>query len=199
MIKVIEIMGIIAFSLSGVIEARRKGMDLVGVFAIALITSFGGGTLRDILLNRRPLYWVANQDYTILVLVVSLIAAATLRIKRFHTTERTIILPDALGLGLYSANGVAIALHSGTTPFIAVIIGVISSTFGGVLRDIACNEVPSIFRRGQLYATCSLFASVAFVAIRMAHISDSYALMASVTIAAVTRVLAVKYDVQLPL
>ena len=199
MFKIIEVLGMIAFALSGVIEARRRNMDLMGVFAISLITSFGGGTLRDILLDRRPLYWIENQELTILVLVVSFVASVTLSSKRFHATEKTILFPDALGLGLYSASGVAIALRSGTTPFIAVIIGIISASFGSVLRDIACNEIPIIFRRGQLYATCSFFASLAFVLMRHFHIHDTYSIFVCIIITAVMRFLAVKYDVKLPL
>jgi len=199
MLFIIDIMGIIAFSISGVIEARRKGMDLIGIFAIALVTSFGGGTLRDLLINRRPLFWIEHQEYTIIVLGISLITTFFFHFKWLQISEKSIIIPDALGLGLYSATGAAYALNLNVSPFIAIIMGIISATFGGVIRDIFCNEVPVIFKQGQLYATCSLFASTAYVFIRLFNIEHYVAAIASIIIASSLRLLAVKYNIKLPI
>lgn len=198
MLKIIEILGIVAFTFSGVIEAQRKKMDLIGIFAVAFVTSFGGGTLRDIILNRRPLYWIAKEEYVLLVLLLSVGSAVILRFSKFKITEQAIVIPDALGLGLFSATGSAYAMNLGITPFLSVFIGIISATFGGVLRDIICNEVPIIFRRGQLYATCSLFASVSYVVLRI-YVHDYWlAVIASVFVASSLRLLAVRLNIQLP-
>ena len=100
-LQVIEALGIIAFASSGFIEARRKEMDLIGVFTVAFITAFGGGTLRDILLDRRPLFWVQHQEYTLLIFVLALVVLPLSHYIRSSSAERAIIFADALGLGLF--------------------------------------------------------------------------------------------------
>src|SRR3954470_7806466 len=106
LIKFIEVMAILVGAFSGFIEARRKRMDLVGVFTVAFITAFGGGTLRDILLDKRPLFWVAHQEYAILIFVLALIAAPLIRTLRQMVSERLIVVADAVGLGLFAVAGV---------------------------------------------------------------------------------------------
>ena len=149
LIKFIEIMAILVGAFSGFIEARRKRMDLVGVFTVAFITAFGGGTLRDILLDKRPLFWVTHQEYAILIFVLALIAAPLIRTLRQMVSERLIVIADAVGLGLFSIAGVSSALQAGIPLFIASVIGGITGIFGGGLRDIGCNEVPKGFRDGK--------------------------------------------------
>src|SRR5881296_3091189 len=107
LLQAVEACGIVAFACSGFIEARRKRMDLVGVFTVAFITAFGGGTLRDILLDKRPLFWVTHQEYAILIFVLALIAAPLIRTLRQIVSERLIVIADAIGLGLFSIAGVA--------------------------------------------------------------------------------------------
>ena len=148
LIKFIEIMAILVGAFSGFIEARRKRMDLVGVFTVAFIAAFGGGTLRDILLDRRPLFWVTHQEYAILIFVLALIASPLIRTLRHIVSERLIVIADAVGLGLFSIAGVSAALDANMPIFIASMMGVITGIFGGVLRDIVCNEVPMVFRDG---------------------------------------------------
>ena len=155
LIKFIEIMAILVGAFSGFIEARSKKMDLVGVFTVAFITAFGGGTLRDILLDKRPLFWVTHQEYAILIFVLALIAAPAIRTLRKIVSERLIVIADALGLGLFSVAGVAEALAAGMPLFIASMMGVITGIFGGILRDIVCNEIPMVLRDGRPYAICA--------------------------------------------
>ncbi len=109
LLRVVEGCGIVAFACSGFIEARRKKMDPIGVFTIAFITAFGGGTLRDILLDRRPLFWVEHQEYTLLIFLLALIVIPLSHYLRSSAAERAIIFADALGLGLFSAVGTSIA------------------------------------------------------------------------------------------
>lgn len=199
MLGIIELLGVVTFAFSGVIEAHRRGMDLVGIFAIAFVTAFGGGTLRDLLLDRTPLLWVAEPGYVLLTLAIAFLGTLALRSGFFYINESSIILPDALGLGLFSAVGTAFTLQMGLSPVIGVFMGVVSATFGGVIRDVACNEVPVIFRRGQLYATCAFFASLVFWALQAAGADYGLAVSASILVAASLRLWAVKNDVHLPI
>ena len=155
LLHVIEVLGTIAFALSGFMEARRKDMDIVGVFTVAFITAYGGGTVRDILLDRRPLFWMAHQEYSVGVFFLALMITPFFRHLQSRYSEKLIIVADALGLGLSSALGTSLALEQGLAAFVCVMMGVITGIFGGVMRDVICNEIPLVFRRGHLYATCS--------------------------------------------
>jgi uncharacterized membrane protein YeiH len=163
LIKFIEIMAILVGAFSGFIEARRKRMDLVGVFTVAFITAFGGGTLRDILLDKRPLFWVTHQEYAIAIFVLALVASPLIRTLRQIVSERLIVIADAVGLGLFSIAGVSAALAADMPIFIASMMGVITGIFGGVLRDIVCNEVPMVFRDGKPYAICAFIGNWLFL------------------------------------
>ncbi len=198
MLRLIEFLGILAFALSGLIEARRKKMDFVGTYAIAFVTALGGGTLRDLLLGKRPL-WVVHQEYPIVIMALVVGSLITFRWKRFTLTEHTIIIPDGLGLGLFSASGTASAFEMGLPPFICVLMGVVTATFGGVLRDIACNKIPIIFRRSELYATCSFFAAAAYWGGRVLGADHALSATASIVIALGLRLLATKFHLRLPM
>lgn len=194
----VEVVGILAFAVSGFVEARQKEMDLVGVFTVAFITSFGGGTLRDILLDRRPLFWVENQEYPILIFVLALVAFPFWRQLRLAVADRTIIYADALGLGLFSVNGASLALELKMPMFVCVMMGVITGIFGGVLRDVLCNQIPMVFRRGQLYATCCFLGCWVYLLAEWARLGQSAALLAGVATIFVLRVLAVRFNLTLP-
>jgi uncharacterized membrane protein YeiH len=132
---VIEILAVLAFAYSGVVEARRSGFDYVGVLTVAIVSAFGGGTLRDLLLDRHPLYWIEHWEFLIYIFVFSVAELVLLRFNKDFSSNKTLVLIDALGLGLFCASGVGIALALNTPAFPAVLIGVITATFGGVLRD----------------------------------------------------------------
>eukprot|EP01032_Pedospumella_encystans_P031636 gene31636-35719_t len=167
LITIIEIVAILVGAISGFIEARRKRMDLVGVFTVAFITAFGGGTLRDILLDKRPLFWVQHQEYAILIFVLALIAAPLIRTLRQIVSERVIVVADAVGLGLFAIAGVSQAQQANMPVFIASMMGVITGIFGGVLRDIVCNEVPMVFRDGKPYAICAFICITMYIQLPM--------------------------------
>ena len=197
-LQVIEACGIIAFASSGFIEARRKKMDLIGVFTVAFITAFGGGTLRDILLDRRPLFWVQHQEYTLLIFVLAVIVLPLSHYLRSSTTERAIIFADALGLGLFSAVGASVAQEAQMPIFVCVMMGVITAIFGGVLRDVICNEIPLVFRRGQLYATCAFIGCWVYLILNLLSVHQTVALISSILVTSVMRLLAVRFDLKLP-
>ncbi|RYF04776.1 MAG: trimeric intracellular cation channel family protein [Oxalobacteraceae bacterium] len=197
LLKFIEIMAILVGAFSGFIEARRKKMDLVGVFTVAFIAAFGGGTLRDILLDKRPLFWVIHQEYAILIFVLALVASPLIRTMRHMVTERLIVIADAFGLGLFSVAGVSSALDAGMPLFIASMMGVITGIFGGVLRDIVCNEVPMVFRDGKPYALCAFVGNWIFLIMGIYGMDKDIALWSSALFIVVSRLLAWKFDLTL--
>lgn len=197
LITIIEVIAILVGALSGFIEARRKRMDIVGVFTVAFITAFGGGTLRDILLDRRPLFWVHHQEYAILIFVLALIAAPLIRTLRHIVSERLIVVADAVGLGLFAVAGVSQAQAANMPIFIASMMGVITGIFGGVLRDIVCNEVPMVFRDGKPYAICAFFGAWLYIGLQYTSVSDDVALWSSAATITVLRLLTWKFDLRI--
>ena len=196
LIRFIEIMAILVGAFSGFIEARRKRMDLVGVFTVAFIAAFGGGTLRDILLDRRPLFWVQHQEYAILIFVLAMVASPLMKTLRHIVSERLIVIADAVGLGLFSVAGVASALDAQMPLFIASMMGVITGIFGGVLRDIVCNEVPMVFRDGKPYAICAFVGNWLFLVMGMYGVPHDFALWSSALFISGLRLLTWKFNVQ---
>ncbi len=198
LLHVVEVMGVIVFAISGLVEARQKQMDLVGVFTVAFITAFGGGTLRDILLDRRPLFWVEHQEYPILIFALALLAWPFGRALQAAVADRAVMLADALGLGLFSVTGASLAQDLQMPMFVCVMMGVITGIFGGVLRDVLCNQIPLVFRRGQLYATCSFLGCWVFLLAQWLHLGQTLALLGGIATTFVLRVVAVRYNLLLP-
>ena len=200
LIKTIEVIGIIAFALTGIYEARKKGMDLIGVYAVAMITAFGGGSLRDLILNRHPLFWVEHYGYTVLLLALSIVSV--LVIKNFFAMNRivkVVVVLDALGLGLFSASGASVANQADAHWYISVLLGVTTGVFGGVMRDIICNEIPHVFTRTELYATCAFAGACAYLAIYSTTSNEVAAVITCIAVTFVLRMLAIRYKIRLPL
>ncbi len=193
MMFTIEIMAVISGAIFGVLLARRKQMDFVGVFSVAFMTAFGGGTLRDLLLDRHPLFWIQYAWYPVIVFAVAGIASVIPRIPA--RIERFLYVPDALGLGLFTIVGTEIALDEKTTAFVAVLFGVMTGTFGGVIGDIACNEVPTLFRPATpLYATCAFFGGWSLIGCRWLDVPDSVAFGTATAIVVVSRLVALRFN-----
>lgn len=199
LLRVIETLGILAFAISGFIEARRKDMDLVGVFTVAFITAFGGGTLRDLLLDRRPLFWVEHQEYSLLVFALTVVITPFVRHLRFGFSEKMIITADAFGLGLFSALGASLATDANMPIFVCSMMGVITGIFGGVLRDVLCNEIPLVFRRGHLYATCSFAGCWTYLLLDRVGMSEAISLFSSIVVTVALRLAAVRFNLRLPM
>ena len=147
-----EIIGTLAFALSGLIEAARKKLDLVGMAMVTFLAAFGGGTLRDILLDRRPFFWVENHLWIWVILAICVLALVFMRSRHVEPTERATAWPDALGLGIFGAGGTQLAIDAGLPAIVAVVMGVITAVFGGVLRDVVVNEMPRAFADYQPYS-----------------------------------------------
>lgn len=149
-IQVIDLMGTVAFAISGALAAYNKKLDAFGIIIIAFVTAAGGGTLRDILLGVSPVSWMTNMNlvYTILicVLVTFIFSQKLLKLRK------TLFFFDTIGIGLYTVVGLEMGITAGLHPFICVTLGCITACFGGVIRDILVNEIPVIFRK-NIYAT----------------------------------------------
>ncbi|RLS33302.1 MAG: trimeric intracellular cation channel family protein [Planctomycetota bacterium] len=196
MMLVIEVLAVISGAVFGVLLARRKGMDFVGVFSVAFMTAFGGGTLRDVLLDRHPLFWIQYSWYPVIVFVVAAVVSLIPKIPK--SAERLLHFPDAMGLGLFSILGTEIALEQGVSPFVAVLFGVMTGTFGGVIGDIACNEVPNLFRPATpLYATCAFVGGWILLVCKMMPLPDSADFLISAAVVVVLRLLALKFNIGL--
>ena len=148
----LEAVGVLAFALSGIIEAARKHFDLVGVVMVGFIAAFGGGTLRDVLLDRRPFFWVEQEFWVWVLIGVGVALPFFFKAQHIELTEKAMLIPDAVGLGAFAAGGTHIALQANASPLIAVLMGVITAVAGGVLRDVLVNEVPRAFHDHQPYA-----------------------------------------------
>ena len=194
----IETLATLAFATTGVLEAARKRLDVVGVCVVSSLAAFGGGTLRDILLDRRPYFWVSHWELLLVVMVFAVLALSFMRNKHFEPTERLIRLPDAIGLGLFTASGTQIALSMQMPALVAVLMGVMTAVFGGVLRDVFCNDIPKVFHDHRPYAIC------AFVAGCIAVVCDAYdmAQWATLVISSLTgfglRLAVMIWDIRLP-
>ncbi len=194
----VEVLATLAFALSGMLEAARKRLDLVGVYAVAGLAAFGGGTLRDILLDRRPFFWVEHATWLWALLALCTVAMLGLRSRHFELTERAVLWPDALGLGLFSASGTQIALNMQMPAIVAVLMGVITAVVGGVLRDIVCNEIPSVFRDHRPYAVCAFIGTWLLVLAQALNAPDWLGLAAAAGTTVMLRGLALWSDYRLP-
>ena len=198
LLQVVEAGATVAFALSGLLEAARKRLDAVGVCMVAGLTAFGGGTLRDVLLDRRPFFWVEHATWLWALLALCIAAMIFLRARHFAPTARAMQWPDALGLGLFSASGTQIALAQGQPAIVAALMGVVTAVFGGVLRDIVCNEIPSAFADHRPYALCAFAGAWVVVVAKALDAPQWLALLAAAGTATLLRVLAIQLSWTLP-
>jgi uncharacterized membrane protein YeiH len=183
----VEAAAVLAFATSGLLAAARKRLDVVGVFVVAGLTAFGGGTLRDILLDRRPFFWVEHSAWLWVLLALCGGAMMFMHARHLAPTERAMQWPDALGLGLFTAVGTQLALAHGMPALVAVLLGVVTATFGGVLRDIVCNEIPGLFRDHRPYAVCAFIGGWTAVAAQALGASELTGLLLASATATVLR------------
>jgi len=194
----VELAGTAAFALAGIMEGARKRLDAVGVCVVGFLTAFGGGTLRDLLLDQRPFFWVRHVEMLWGVLALCVLAMLFLRVRHFALTEKAIQWPDALGLGLFAATGVHQALLLELPALVAVLMGLITGVFGGVLRDVVCNEIPTAFHDHRPYAVCAFVGGWVYVGLWQMDAPGWLALVACVVVTAGLRGLALWRNWQLP-
>jgi len=194
----VEVIAVFAFALSGLIAAARKKMDAVGVCMVSGVAAFGGGTLRDVLLDRRPFFWVENAYWLWILLALCILAMLFMRAHHLQLTERAIQIPDALGLGLFTALGTQIALGMDLPVIVAILMGVVSASFGGVLRDIFCNEIPKAFSDHQPYAIFAFAGSSLLIVLVLSGTPDWAALLIAFVVTTGLRLLALYRNWRIP-
>jgi uncharacterized membrane protein YeiH len=167
---VLEYIGTVAFAISGAIAASRRRMDLVGAVVLACLVAVGGGTARDLLLDR-PVFWMENPTLVLVAVVTALVIATLYRRRSMDALARHRIVEasDAAGMAIFVVIGTSIALELGVSPVAAVIVGVVNGVGGGILRDLFAAQVPEVFWNGQLYATAALAGATLYATLHWAH------------------------------
>lgn len=191
----IEILGTIAFAISGTFAAMQKRLDPFGVLIIAFVTSIGGGTVRDLLLGDTPVAWMRDVNYCLLILVTSLLTLFFKhQIKKFKVT---LFLFDSLGLGLFTLVGVQKGIVFGLEPGICVALGTITGCFGGIIRDTLLNTIPLIFRK-EIYATACIAGGALYFGLLAMSLKADVAKIIVITFIVTLRIIVVRYKLTLP-
>jgi len=190
----IELCAVAVCAISGVLEAGRKEIDLLGVVIVALVAALGGGTLRDLLLDT-PIFWIADQTYLYAAVVAGIATFFTARYVRLP--RNLFVVPDAAGLALFAALGTQKALALGAPWLVASLMGVITGVFGGVLRDVLCNETPLIFS-GELYATAAWAGALLLVALSYAGVDPAWISLTAIALIFALRMAALRWNIRLP-
>lgn len=181
-------------AITGVLEAGRKPIDLFGVVLVALTSALGGGTVRDLLLDRR-VFWL--EDPTNLFAAVGAGLATVALVRTLRLPKNLFLVPDALGLALFTVLGTHIALIADVHWFVATLLGVVTGVVGGVLRDMLCNEVPLVFS-GELYGTAAWSGALVYAALLGLGLADSAAALAAMVVVFGVRMAAVYWRLTLP-
>lgn len=196
MLYVIQLAGAAVFAMSGALSAGRRRMDVLGVIVIAIVTAIGGGTIRDLLLDRHPVFWIDDPSH----LVVSIIAAAvTIVYTRFRRPpNHSLAIADALGLALFTIMGAEIAQRTLENPIIIVLMGTMTGVAGGVIRDVLSAEIPLIFRKGELYATAAIAGAALYLGLEAVGVSRQAAALTGMAAIAMLRFAAILWGLHLP-
>lgn len=192
---VIDILGTIAFAISGVLVAMEKKLDLFGVLIIAFVTAIGGGSLRDLLIGNTPVIWMRDATYVITIVVT--VVVAIIFVNQLKYLRKSLFLFDTIGIGLYTLIGVEKGVEAGLLPVMCVALGTITASFGGVIRDILCNEIPVIFRK-EIYATACILGGASYFLLTKLPIAESYAYSGAIVMVIGLRLLAVRFKIRLP-
>jgi uncharacterized membrane protein YeiH len=190
MFHLLDIIGTMAFAMSGALTAMNKKLDPFGVFIIAFVTAVGGGTLRDVMIGRTPVGWMQDLTY-VYVIILGFLLTILFR-KRLDKLRISLALFDTIGLGVFTLIGIQKGIDYHLHPTICIALGTMTACFGGVIRDILCVEIPVIFRK-EIYATICILGGIVFFILRKMNLeNDILYLITSLVIIAV-RLMAVKY------
>ena len=191
----VDILGTIAFAISGVLVAMEKKLDFFGVLIIAFVTAIGGGTLRDLLIGNTPVVWMRDSVY--MITIIFTVILAILFVKQLKYLRKSLFLFDTIGIGLYTLVGIEKGLDAGLSPLMCIALGTITASFGGVIRDILCNEIPVIFRK-EIYATACIIGGASYFILNQLPIAPNYAFVIAILIVIALRIIAVKFNIRLP-
>ena len=194
-LNIITVAGVLAFAISGALTAMEKKLDVFGVFIIAFATAVGGGSLRDVIIADRSVFWLVEPIYTYII-IGSTVMAILFRSKLGYL-RKTLSLFDTIGLALYTIIGVQIGMQNELSGVSCVALGTITGAFGGVIRDILVNDVPLIFRK-EIYATISILGGTIYYALNYYHFSGIWIELVAVFVIIILRSLVVRFEIRLP-
>jgi len=190
-----DLAGVAVFAASGVLAARERDLDLLGVIVVAAITAIGGGTLRDLLLDRHPIFWVTDSWYLVVIIASALLTVAYVRV--WPPPGATLLVADALGLALFALSGAQLAEAAQCPPLIVVLMGTMTGVTGGVLRDVITAQVPLILRR-EIYATAAIAGVAVYLALQALGVPRASAFWVGMTVVVALRLLAMRRGLHLP-
>lgn len=191
----IDILGTVAFAISGVLVALNKRMDAFGILIIAFVTAVGGGTLRDILIGETPVSWM--KDMTFIYVIILSTAFAVMFRSKIDYLRKSLFLFDSIGIGLYTVVGIEKGISAELHPIICIFLGTISACFGGVIRDILCNEIPVIFRK-EVYATACILGGITYFLVSYLPIASNLVFIIAGSVVIAVRLVAVRFKISLP-
>lgn len=194
-IFILDLIGVVVFAISGALAAREKQMDIFGAFIIAFVTSVGGGTLRDVMIGSTPVFWMKQPIYITMIFLGTLIALIFK--EKIYYLRKSLLLFDTVGIGVFALIGTEIGLSKGFDAPVIIAVGTITACFGGVIRDILCNEIPVIFHR-EIYAIpCAIGSGIYLLASYLGYHNWVFYFL-SITVVILIRLLAIRFKIELP-
>ena len=190
-----DLAGVAVFSASGVLAARGRDLDVFGVLVVATITAIGGGTVRDLLLDRHPIFWVTDPWYAIVIIAAAVLTVAYLRVRA--APGATFLVADAMGLALFSLSGAQLAEAAHCPTLVVLLMGTMTGVTGGALRDVITAQVPLILRR-EIYATAAVVGIAAYLVLSALDVPRPWAVGAGMSTVMALRLVAIRWDLHLP-
>ncbi len=194
-IYALDLFGVAVFAISGSLAAGKKRMDIFGVIVLGLVTALGGGTLRDILLNSGPVFWIENRIYLLIGIVTS--GLTFVFVQRLSLSKRSLLFPDALGLAVFTLIGAAKTLSVTNSGSLAIVMGTMTGVAGGMIRDVLSAEVPLVLKK-EVYATASLCGSLVYVLMTRMALPGIVCLISPVVTTLSIRLAAIYWGLSLP-
>lgn len=195
MFYTLEMLGTVAFAFSGALAGFNKQMDIFGIFVVAFATAMGGGMLRDVLIGNTPVIWMQDLTY-LLVVAIGTVIALIFR-KRLLYLRLSLFLFDTIGLGIFTIIGIEKSIEAGLHPIVCITLGTMTGCFGGVVRDILCNDIPVIFRK-EIYATICILGGLVFFLLKQINLTNNLIYVLTSLLIIFFRLVAVKYKWSLP-
>jgi uncharacterized membrane protein YeiH len=196
LLHLLDLIGVGVFAVSGALAAGRRGLDLLGVIVLGAVTAVGGGTIRDVLLGRHPIFWLTDSAY--LVVIVGAVLATIAYTRWRPPPYAALLVADALGLALFSVVGAQVAESAGLPAISGVLLGTVTGTAGGAVRDVLTAEVPLILRRGNLYASAAIAGTSTYFLLQRANVDRGSASLVGMAVCAGVRFAAIWWGLKLP-
>ena len=195
LVSVLDLLGVAVFAATGALKASQREMDVFGFVLVATVTGIGGGTLRDLLLGLQPVFWIARTEYLAVCAVIAVVMFFTAH--RLKSRQKWLVWADAVGLSTFSVVGAQVSLAAGAPPAVSILMGVMTATFGGIIRDVLCGEIPIILSR-EIYATAAAAGSIVYVGMLTVMDSEPIAMLLAFAVALAARGTGIVFRLSLP-